>query len=165
MLADDVLLVLDGDSDLTGRGLMGHTWPDGVQITLYPDAFSDEEQLLRTAVHQLVHVRQVRESGPPRDTLELVRREREAYAEEENMVAIASRAALMGDETHDAWVGVFLAITEPPVDPKRAACPNCGRFSVRFEYLADRSSRVGLCALWCENCRHGHALLEARARR
>lgn len=74
------------------------------------------------------------------------------------MVAVASRAALMGDETHDAWVEVFAAITKPPPDPKRAACPNCGHFSVRFKYLADERSRVGLCALWCGHCGHGHAL-------
>jgi hypothetical protein len=73
-------------------------------------------------------------------------------------VAVASRAAMMGDETHDAWVAVFAAITKPPPDTGRAACPNCGRFAVRFRYLADVDSRVGLCALWCENCGHGHTL-------
>src|SRR5262245_60301975 len=78
------------------------------------------------------------------------------------MVAIASRAALMGDETHDAWVRVFASITKPPVDPKRAACPNCGLFAVRFQYVADAGSRIGLCALWCENCGHGHTLSRVR---
>ncbi len=62
---------------------MGYTWPDGERITLYPDAFEDEEQLLRTIVHELVHIRQVRAGGAPQDTLELAVREREAYAEEE----------------------------------------------------------------------------------
>ncbi len=62
------------------------------------------------------------------------------------MVAVASRAAMMGAETHDAWVEVFAAVIKPPPDPKRAACPNCGHFSVQFRYLADERSRVGLCA-------------------
>lgn len=74
------------------------------------------------------------------------------------MVAVASRAALMGDETHDAWVGVFAAIMKPPPDSKRAACPNCGHFSVVFKYVADKGSRVGLCAIWCGHCGHGHTL-------
>lgn len=73
-------------------------------------------------------------------------------------MAVTSRAALRGDETHDAWVAAFAAITKPPPDTDRAACPNCGRFAVRFKYLADEDSRVGVCALWCENCGHGHSL-------
>lgn len=68
----------------------------------------------------------------------------------------------MGDETHDAWVSVFAAIVRPPADPRRAACPNCGRFSVRFAYVADRRSRIGLCALWCDYCGHGHTLSRVR---
>jgi len=82
-LPPDVLIVLDEDPELMGRGLAGHTWPDGHRITLYPDAFQDEEQLLRTVVHELVHVRQVRDRGVASDTVQLARREREAYAEEE----------------------------------------------------------------------------------
>jgi len=74
------------------------------------------------------------------------------------MVAVASRAALMGEETHDAWVDVFLAVTAPPADPGRAPCPNCGHFAIDFRYLADAHSRVGLCALWCSYCGHGHVL-------
>jgi hypothetical protein len=82
-LPDDVVFVLDENPDLTGSGYAGHTWPDGRRVTLYPDAFEDEEQLARTIVHELVHVRQVRAQGVPRDTLDLVEREREAYDEEE----------------------------------------------------------------------------------
>lgn len=68
----------------------------------------------------------------------------------------------MGDETHEAWVRVFAAITESPVDTKRAPCPNCGFFEVRFRYVADVQSRVGFCALWCEHCGHGHTLARVR---
>lgn len=82
-LPDDVLYVLDENRQLVGRGYTGHTWPDGRRITLYPDAFEDREQLLRTIVHELVHVRQVRAAGAPQDSVDLARREREAYAEEE----------------------------------------------------------------------------------
>lgn len=68
----------------------------------------------------------------------------------------------MGDETHEAWVRVFAAITAPPVDTKRAPCPNCGFYEVRFQYVADIQSRVGFCALWCEHCGHGHTLSRIR---
>lgn len=78
------------------------------------------------------------------------------------MVAIASRAALMGDETHDAWVHVFATIMQPPTDRQRAACPNCGFFAVDLRFIADERSRVGMCALWCEHCGHGHTLSRVR---
>jgi hypothetical protein len=48
------------------------------------DAFENEEQLLRTLVHELVHVRQIRDEGPTTDSVVLAAREREAYAEEED---------------------------------------------------------------------------------
>lgn len=83
VLPDDVLFVLDENRELIGTGYTGHAWPDGARVTLYPDAFENNEQLLRTIVHELVHVRQVRGGGAPSDSVELARREREAYAEEE----------------------------------------------------------------------------------
>jgi len=82
-LPSDVLIELDEKDELRGRGLYGYTWPRGRRITLYPDAFDDEEQLLRTLVHELVHVRQVRHEGPTTNSIVLAVREREAYAEEE----------------------------------------------------------------------------------
>jgi len=83
-LPDDVLIELDENDEMQGRGLYGYTWPDGSKITLYADASEDGEQLLRTMVHELVHVRQVRAGGPTTSSVALAAREREAYAEEEN---------------------------------------------------------------------------------
>jgi hypothetical protein len=79
-----VVIEIDEDAKLAGLGLCGYTWPDGLGITLYPDAFESEEQLLRTLVHELVHVRQIRDEGPTTDSVVLAAREREAYAEEED---------------------------------------------------------------------------------
>jgi DNA-binding CsgD family transcriptional regulator len=78
------------------------------------------------------------------------------------MVAVVSRAALRAEESHDAWLSVFLVVTAQPPDPGRAPCPNCGRFNVRFQYVADVDSSVGFCALWCTNCHHGHVLSRVR---
>lgn len=78
------------------------------------------------------------------------------------MVEVVSRTALTSAETHDAWVSVFAAVTAAPPDERRAACPNCGHFAVRFQYVAEPASRVGFCALWCDNCRHGHVLARTR---
>ncbi len=83
-LPGDLLIELDENDEMEGRGLYGYTWPDGSKITLYADAFEDEEQLLRTLVHELVHVRQVRAGGPTTTSVVLAAREREAYDEEEN---------------------------------------------------------------------------------
>lgn len=80
---EDIELHIDQDEDLAGRGLYGHTWPDGSRVTLCPDAFENEEQLLRTLVHEFVHVAQVRQHGATTNSVLLAMREREAYDEEE----------------------------------------------------------------------------------
>ncbi len=77
-------------------------------------------------------------------------------------MAILSRAALTADESHDAWLSVFAAITSSPADARRAPCPNCGFFAVRFQFVAAPVSRIGFCALWCDNCGHGHSLSRVR---
>jgi len=38
-LPDDVLIELDENGEMQGRGPYGYAWPDGSKITLYPDAF------------------------------------------------------------------------------------------------------------------------------
>lgn len=82
-LPPDVLIEIDEDERLRGRQPYGYTWPEGLRITLYPDAFHDEEQLLRTLIHELAHVHQVRSEGPTTDSVTLAARERDAYAEKE----------------------------------------------------------------------------------
>ncbi len=69
---------------------------------------------------------------------------------------------MTADESHDAWLSVFAAVTDPPPDARRAPCPNCGHFAVRFQYVADAATCVGFCALWCDNCGHGHVLARTR---
>jgi hypothetical protein len=69
---------------------------------------------------------------------------------------------MTADESHEAWLAVFAAVTAAPADARRAACPNCGHFAVRFQYVADATSKVGFCALWCENCGHGHTLARTK---
>jgi len=61
-------------------------------------------------------------------------------------------------ETHDAWVSAFIAITAPPANERQAPCPNCGYYCVRLQFVAAPASRIGFCALRCENCGHGHVL-------
>lgn len=78
------------------------------------------------------------------------------------MVAVVSKTAMTADENHDAWVAVFAAVTAPPVDARRAPCPSCGHFAVGFQYIADDKTRIGFCALWCDNCAHGHVLARTR---
>jgi len=69
---------------------------------------------------------------------------------------------LTADESHDAWLSVFAAVTSSPADSRRAPCPNCGFFAVRFQFVAAPTSRIGFCALWCDNCGHGHSLSRVR---
>lgn len=74
------------------------------------------------------------------------------------MVAVVSRAAVTARETHDAWVRAFIAATSPPAVPRQAPCPNCGHYQIRYQFVADISTRIGFCAVWCDRCAHGHVL-------
>lgn len=78
------------------------------------------------------------------------------------MVEVISRAAAIAQESHDAWLGVYKVVAEPPLDAGRAACPNCGHFQISFRFVADPDSRIGFCSMWCENCFHGHTLSRVR---
>lgn len=78
-----VKVKINRDADLVGRNLYGHTLPDGTLITLYPDAFSSTENLVRTLGHERMHVMQSRLYGPP-SSLEQERAwERAAYGSED----------------------------------------------------------------------------------
>ncbi|MDQ3575699.1 MAG: hypothetical protein M3404_12425, partial [Actinomycetota bacterium] len=51
-----------------GSGFYGHTPASGRSIDLYPDAFTNHEQLVRTLGHERMHVYQMRTFGPPGDS-------------------------------------------------------------------------------------------------
>lgn len=51
-----IKLKIDRNSELLGKGLFGHT--DGSTITLYPDAFTNIETLVKTLGHERIHVYQ-----------------------------------------------------------------------------------------------------------
>jgi hypothetical protein len=55
---DGVDVRIRQQAELEGRGLFGHTPPEGT-ITLYPDAFSSEEQLVHTLGPERIHIRQL----------------------------------------------------------------------------------------------------------
>ncbi len=44
--------------------MFGHTTPNARTITLYPDAFSSRQELIRTLGHERVYVYQTRTFGP-----------------------------------------------------------------------------------------------------
>ncbi|EOE1791336.1 hypothetical protein [Citrobacter freundii] len=46
------------DSDLKGKNIYGYTHPSG-DIDLYPDAFADIEQLIKTLGHERTHTMQI----------------------------------------------------------------------------------------------------------
>lgn len=64
MKLDGIKIRIDRNTDLLGRGLYGHT--DGKTITLYPDAFTDIENLVKTLGHERMHVYQVSIFGRPK---------------------------------------------------------------------------------------------------
>ncbi|WP_194829410.1 hypothetical protein [Nocardia sp. XZ_19_231] len=87
VLLDGVNVKIIRDPELIGRGLYGHT-PNGRQITLYPDAFTDMETLVVTIGHERTHVFQWRLYGrKPTNSLEGDAWERAAYAVEDQFWA------------------------------------------------------------------------------
>jgi hypothetical protein len=79
---DGVKVKINRDTDLIGRGLYGHTSPDGT-ITLYPDAFSSTENLVRTIGHERMHVMQIQLYGPASSLEQEAAWERAAYGSED----------------------------------------------------------------------------------
>ncbi|WP_279621684.1 hypothetical protein [Listeria monocytogenes] len=64
---DGVKIRIERDPSLVGRELFGYASPDGKTITLYPDAFTNKEILVKTLGHERMHIYQVKTFGPPLD--------------------------------------------------------------------------------------------------
>lgn len=75
---DGIRIKIVRDSDLIGRNIFGYTPPGGRAIHLYPDAFSNREQLVRTLGHERTHVFQEGLYGTPTDSIRLREFERAA---------------------------------------------------------------------------------------
>jgi hypothetical protein len=70
------------DPSLVGRGIYGYTAPRGKTIQLYPDAFRNMEDLVKTLGHERTHIMQIRLYGAPTTAAELGANEAAAYAAE-----------------------------------------------------------------------------------
>lgn len=70
-------------------------------------------------------------------------------------MAVLSRTALNAPESYEAWLAVYVGLVDSAPDPRTPACPNCGHFEVCYRFVAEPSSRIGFCLLWCEHCFHG----------
>ncbi|MET7973180.1 RHS repeat-associated core domain-containing protein [Streptomyces mirabilis] len=86
---DGVQFKINRDTELIGKGLYGHTAPNGT-ITLYPDAFSTTENLVRTIGHERMHVMQLGLYGKPTSLAQEFEWEKAAYASEDQFVNLYS---------------------------------------------------------------------------
>ncbi|NDI35098.1 hypothetical protein EPK97_10035 [Chengkuizengella sediminis] len=79
---DGIKIRIVRDPELVGKGLYGWADPKGKVIELYPDAFTDSENLVKTLGHERTHIYQTKTFGAPNsDTL--IDFEKGAYASEE----------------------------------------------------------------------------------
>lgn len=76
--------VINREEKMIGTNIFGHTSNDGKVVTLYPDAFMNREQLVKTIGHEQIHLKQVKDNGIIKTHEELILREREARASEES---------------------------------------------------------------------------------
>ena len=51
------------DKSLIGMGVYGYTFPDGKRVQLYPDAFTNRQELVKTLGHERVHCEQIKLFG------------------------------------------------------------------------------------------------------
>jgi Winged helix-turn-helix DNA-binding len=70
-------------------------------------------------------------------------------------VAVISRQALRAPETFDAWLDALGRALDALPDGDLPPCPYCGRCDLRLVFVAERVTRVGLCAMWSDFCEHG----------
>lgn len=73
---------IDRNIDMLGKGIFGHTSDDGKIVTLYPDAFQNREELVKTIGHESVHLLQIEKDGKVKSVEDLISREEEASASE-----------------------------------------------------------------------------------
>ena len=88
-IAKDAGIGLDGikvriirDSEMLKRPFTGYTHPKGNMIDLYPNAFMNEEMLVKTLGHERMHVYQTKTFGAATDSVVLKTFEDAAYASE-----------------------------------------------------------------------------------
>lgn len=62
---DGIKISIDRNPAAMGKGYFGYTWPNGKKVTLYPDAFSSKELLVKTLGHERMHVYQFKTFGTP----------------------------------------------------------------------------------------------------
>lgn len=75
---------IDRQPQLVGKGIFGSTSTNGKIISLFPDAFINREQLVKTIGHEHTHLKQIKESGNIELTKEtIMQREKEAILSEE----------------------------------------------------------------------------------
>ncbi|MDF2596531.1 MAG: hypothetical protein K0R69_2872 [Clostridia bacterium] len=79
---EGIKIKIDRDSTLLGKGVYGFT--DGKKITLYPDAFTDTETLVKTLGHERMHIYQVNVFGKPTSSDILGKFEKAAFGSEKS---------------------------------------------------------------------------------
>ena len=77
---DGIKIKIDRNAELIGKSIYGFT--DGKTITLYPDAFTNTEMLVKTLGHERIHVYQVSVFGKPASSNMLKRFEKAAFNSE-----------------------------------------------------------------------------------
>ncbi len=71
------------DPELIGKQLFGYTHPSGKMVDLYPDAFSDMENLVKTLGHERIHIYQNKTLGVALDSDTAIAYEKAAHGIED----------------------------------------------------------------------------------
>lgn len=83
----EIKIKIQRNEELLNLNIAGATDPNNIgRIDLFPNAFKNEEELLRTLVHEREHVRQLRKYGKQYTQSHLYEMEKDAYKKEEQWI-------------------------------------------------------------------------------
>lgn len=71
------------DPELIGKGVYGYAYPKGNRLSLFPDAFTNKETLIRTLSHERTHIFQFNTHGKSIVESKAISMERAAYGIED----------------------------------------------------------------------------------
>lgn len=57
--------------------------------------------------------------------------------------------------SYDDWAQAFDEVYKALPDRAHVPCPNCGKDSLRIEFIGDPDERIGYSEFWCANCNFG----------
>lgn len=120
------------------------------RVDLFPNAFRDEDELLKTIIHENCHVLQFKKYGSiyvqhHMDRMEVVARRFESFF---------FYVKRLGEDKK--WVDEMVQLNDGVPHVK---CPLCGKENLDYGFIfMSKEDNIGISAVWCNDCNRGKVL-------